>query len=193
MMAAAKVPRELVDYLDTLVEELGRVAPLEAVYLLGSAANGAYEPGRSDVDVVAVTRRSLTENERRSLAAAAEAIPCPARKLELVVYPRGSDGWEINLNTGEHVSFDPTEEPAFWFVLDRAIAEQHAVPLLGPSWGEVFEPVAREDVLAALDEARSFDAWDDPQGAELASARARVWRETGRWVSKREAAEWVGR
>lgn len=184
----AAPPPELAGYLDTLVAELGRVAPLEAVYLVGSAAVGAYEPGRSDVDVVAVTTRSLSLAERRTLAAAAEAIPCPARKLELVVYRRGSTAWELNLNTGEHVGFDPEEEPSFWFVLDRAIAEQHALPLLGPSWGELFDPVPDEAIEAALDEAAAFDGWDDERGAALAAARARIWRETGRWASKREAA-----
>jgi hypothetical protein len=190
-MTVEEVPGQLTGYLDTLVAELGRVAPLEAVYLLGSAALGAYEHGRSDVDVVAVTQRSLSMDERRALAAAAEAIPCPARKLELVVYPRGSRDWEINLNTGEHVSFDVREEPAFWFVLDRAIAEQHARALTGPPWAELFQPESREAIEAALDQAIAFDGWDDPRDAGLATARARIWRETGRWVSKREAEDGV--
>ena len=190
-MTTAKVPRELAPYLDTLVAELGRVAPLEAVYLVGSAALGAYEPGRSDVDVVAVTGRSLSLEERRSLAEAVEAIPCPARRLELVVYPRGSTAWEVNLNTGDHVSFDPRGEPGFWFVLDRAIAEQHALALHGPPWAELFEPESRASIEAALDQALAFDGWDDPRDAGLAQARAQIWRETGRWVSKRDAGQAV--
>lgn len=188
MTSAPSIPTELRGYLDDLVAALSATVELEAVYLLGSAALGSYEPGRSDVDVVAVTARPLAHEEKKALAAAAEALPCPARKLELVVYPRGSDRWEINLNTGEHVGFDPDAEPSFWFVLDRAIGEQHAVPLLGPPWGELFEPVPREAVLAALEDSVAFDAWDDPDGAKLAAARARVWLETGEWISKREAA-----
>ena len=192
MTVLAAVPRELRDYLGELVAELQRTAPVAAVYLLGSAALGAYEPGRSDVDVVAVTTRSLSLDERRALAAAAEALPCPARKLELVVYPSGEDRWEINLNTGERVSFDARDEPEFWFVLDRAMAEQHALPLVGPPWSELFVPEPRGAIEAALDQALAFDGWDDEESARLAAARARVWRETGRWVSKREAAEQVG-
>ena len=190
-MATARIPEQLTGYLDRLVAALVGAAPIEAVYLVGSAALGAYEHGRSDVDVVAVTGRSLSHDERRALAAAVEAIPVPARKLELVVYPLGSDRWEINLNTGEHLGLDPDSEPSFWFVLDRAIAEQHATPLLGPAWGELFEPESPEAIEAALDEVVAFNGWDDPAGdSELASKRAQVWRETGRWVSKREAAEW---
>ena len=195
-MTEVRIPTELAPYLDRLVEVLRGSAPLEAVYLHGSASLGAYEHGRSDVDVVAVTSRSLSLDERRALAAAVEDVPVPARKLELVVYPRGSVRWEINLNTpngdaAEQLDFDPDAEPSFWFVLDRAIAEQHALPLVGPPWAELFEPESRETIEAALAEVMAFDGWDDPAGdAELASKRAHVWRETGRWVSKREAAEW---
>jgi len=119
-----------------------------------------------------------------------ESIPVPARKLELVVYPRGGEQWELNLNTGDRVGLDPDAEPSFWFVLDRAIAAQHATALVGPPWSELFSPEPPEVIEAALDEVAAFDGWDDPVGdAELAAARARVWRETRRWVSKREAAE----
>jgi predicted nucleotidyltransferase len=182
------IPPELTDYLDELVRRLAAVAELDAVYLFGSAAQGSYEHGSSDVDVIAVTAQRSTQAEKEALAAAAESLPCPARKLELVVYARDAlERHELNVNTGELVHFSPDDDPAFWFVLDRSIAEQHAIPLLGPPWAEVFPPVPREDVLAALDRAVSFDGWDDAN-MRLASARAQIWRETGRWVSKQEAA-----
>ncbi len=195
-MTAIRIPTELEPYLEQLVDALRRSAPIEAVYLHGSAALGAYEHGRSDVDVVAVTSRSLSLDERRSLAAAVGELAVPPRKLELVVYPLGSDRWELNLNTPDgdtaaHLGLDPDVEPSFWFVLDRAIAEQHATPLVGPAWSELFEPEPREAIEAALDEADAFDGWDDPRGRNLAAARSRAWRETGRWVSKREAAAWL--
>ena len=195
-MTAVRIPSELAPYLEQLVDTLRRSAPIEAVYLLGSAAQGAYEHGRSDVDVVAVTSRSLSLDERRSLAAAVEELPVPARKLELVVYPRGSDRWELNLNTpmptlGASRPRSRTLEPSFWFVLDRAIAAQHALALFGPEWAELFEPESPAAIEAALDEADAFDGWDDPRGRELAAARSRAWRETGRWVSKPEASAWL--
>jgi hypothetical protein len=134
-----------------------------------------------------VTARPLTRAEKEALAEAAESLPCPARKLELVVYARGAERHQLNVDTGELVHFDPDDDPAFWFVLDRAIAQQHSIPLLGPPWSDVFDPVPREAVEEALAEAVAFD-WDDPDGARLAAARARIWRETGEWVSNREAA-----
>ena len=179
------VPPELEAYLDELVGRLAAVVELDAVYLFGSAAQGAYEHGRSDVDVIAVTTRPSTQAEKEALARAAESLPCPARKLELVVYARGAERHELNVNTGELVHFSPDDDPAFWFVIDRSIAEQHSIPLLGPPWREMFEPVPREAVEAALEEGVAFHR--DPDVARLAAARARIWRETGQWVSKREA------
>jgi predicted nucleotidyltransferase len=189
----AAIAAELRPYLAELVGRLERVTELEAVYLLGSGALGTWEPGSSDVDVVAVTARSLTPHERLAVAEAAESLPSPARKLELVVYPRGGEDWEVNLNTGEHVSFDATEEPPFWFVLDRAMAEEHAVALLGPPWGELFAPVARESVLEALAQALDWQEREEPTGRSsvLNSCRAWAWLETGEWLSKPAAAAWL--
>ena len=181
---AARIPQELAGYLDELVAAMAAVAELDAVYLIGSAAFGAYVQGESDVDLIAVTSRSLSLDERRRLAEAAEAVPCPARKLELVVYPRGSDDWEINLNTGEHVSFETAAEPRFWFVIDRAIAEHHSLPLLGPSWAETFAPVPDDALFEALDESL------DVIGA-LNMARAWAWLEEGEWISKPAAEAWL--
>jgi hypothetical protein len=180
-------------YLDRLVARLQEVTELEAAYLVGSGALGAWEPGASDVDVIAVTARSLGLAERRALVEAAESVSAPARKLELVVYPRGGDDWEINLNTGEHVSFDPAEEPAFWFVLDRAIAEQHAVPLFGPLWAELFEPVPRDAVLDALAQALDWHEREEPasRSSVLNAVRAWAWVETGEWLDKPAAASWL--
>lgn len=76
MIAAPPIPVELHGYLDELVDAIRSVADLDAAYLLGSAALGAYQHGSSDVDVVAVTARPLPRVERRALAETAEAIPC---------------------------------------------------------------------------------------------------------------------
>lgn len=193
MTSSVAIAPELRPYLEALVERLREVAELDAVYLLGSGALGGFDPGSSDVDVVAVTARSLALDERRALAEAAESLPVPARKLELAVYPRGGEDWEVNLNTGEHVSFDVADEPAFWFVLDRAIAEEQAVPLLGPPWSELFEPVPREAVVDALTQALEWQEREEPTGRSsvLNTCRAWAWLETGEWLPKPAAAAWL--
>jgi hypothetical protein len=186
-------PAELEGYLDDLLERLRGVADVHAAYLVGSGALGAFDPEASDVDVVVVTAAPLTDQRKRALVAAAESVPVPARKLELVVYPLGSQRWQVNLNTGEHVSFDPAEEPPFWFVLDRAAGEQGALPLAGPPWQEVFSPVRREDVLDALVEALDWQEANEPssRSSVLNACRAWAWLDTGRWRSKPDAADWL--
>ncbi|HKN64397.1 MAG TPA: nucleotidyltransferase domain-containing protein [Gaiellaceae bacterium] len=181
------IPIELEGYLDELVDRLRAVAALDAVYLVGSAAQGCYEHGRSDVDVVAVTACPPSQAEKEAFATVAESLPCPARKLELVVYARGTDRHALNVNTDELVHFSPDDDPAFWFVLDRSIAERHSIALLGPPWEDTFAPVPDAAVRAALDEAETFDGWDQPHGAALARIRGEAWRKTGEWLSKAEA------
>jgi hypothetical protein len=180
-------------YLDELVERIGAVVSLDAAYLVGSGAYGAFEAGRSDVDLVAVVPRRLTDDEKRAIVAAAESVPGPGRKLELVVYARGHDEYELNLNTGELASFDPANDPPFWFVLDRAIAEQHAVPLLGAPWAEVFEPVAPHTIIDALRQSLDWHESEQPLDANavLNACRAWKWVEGGEWASKPEAAAWL--
>ena len=180
-------------YLDKLVEQLGNVVELEAVYLVGSGSCGGFEPGRSDVDVIAVVPRPLGLAEKRALVDAAEGLPCPGRKLELVVYAAGQEEYELNLNAGELVSFDPQNDPSFWFVLDRAIAWEHAIPLLGRPWADVFAPVEQDAVLQALRESLEWHEREEPVEANglLNACRAWRWLETGEWGSKPEAAAWL--
>jgi hypothetical protein len=195
-------------YLDALTSrvrgELG--SSLVAVSLVGSAGAGWYEPGISDVDVAVVVKRPLDEGLARSLAAklSHSRLPCPARRLELVVYRRGllaEPTWplpfELNLNTGpgrpDHVGLDPSAEAAHWFLLDLAIARDRSTPLAGPPLhallGEIPRPAVLEALLAALD---WYDAEEpDPAASILAACRAWHFADEGEWVSKREAAEWA--
>jgi Domain of unknown function (DUF4111) len=185
----------LAAYTDELVARIAGAVQLEAAYLVGSGSYGGFEPGVSDVDVVAVVPRTLGLEEKRALVVAAEAVPCPGRKLELVVYAAGRDEYELNLNTGERMSFDPSEDPSFWFVLDRAIAAEHAIALLGPPWTEVFAPVERDAILGALDASLDWHEREEPleANAVLNACRAWRWLEDGVWSSKPEAAAWLRR
>ena len=189
MTAVATVPTVLAAYLEELVAVLREAAELEAVYLIGSAATGAYEHGPSDVDVVAVTTRALSEPEKESLVERVEALECPARGLELVVYAKGAQPpeYEINLNAGpgmpRHVSFDPAHEAWHWFVVDASIAEAHAVPLLGPPWLELFEPIPPERVRAAVEDVLAWAEESEPE--DVNADRARHYLATGEWRAKR--------
>ena len=131
------------EYLAELVERLRAVAGerLVGVWLVGSAALGDFDAARSDLDVQGVTTERLSRVERRLVAETTshEALPCPVRGLELVLYAREElavPAYQLNLNTGprmeRRLSYDAGEEPRFWFLLDLAIAREHGIALAGP-------------------------------------------------------------
>src|SRR5262249_782737 len=152
-------------------------------------AVGGFDPRTSDLDLVVVVAHPLGD-ARRSLVADVGAIPCPVRDLELVVYVDGSQpqAYELNVNHGEE---RPDEEP-FWFVLDAAIAQDHAVPLLkGRRWSDVFEAIPDDRIRDAMREslARSERQPSGDESARLNAKRARHYLEHGEWISKDEAAQ----
>ena len=88
-----------------------------------------------------------------------------------------------------HAGYDPDAEPRFWFVLDVAIAREHALSLAGPPPATVLPELPRELIAAAHHEALAWWSDHDRGQALLAAARAAAWAETGRWLSKGAAAE----
>ena len=188
------------------VTELGRrLASARAVYVIGSAALGAYDPASSDLDALVVVDAPLSAAERDAIVARCshDALPCPARKLELVVYtaeqaaaPSRGQRWELNLNTGRdeplHAGADPSAEPWHWFVLDLAQAREHAIALHGPPARELIGEVPRDLVKGAMGEALAWFAREEP-GEQLVLAAARAWRyaEEGVFTPKRAALGWA--
>ena len=181
---------------------------LVAVYAAGSWALGDYVQGRSDLDRLVVSAGPLAGGQADALAAALrhEALPVPARKLELVVYARAAverptpgAAFELNLNTGDgqphHAVTDPAREPAHWFVLDRAIARERAVALAGPPDLTLFAPLPRPWLRAALRESLAWHAENpetaEPENTALNACRAWLFLAEARWASKDEAAAWV--
>jgi Nucleotidyltransferase domain len=193
-------PEELADYLDDLVERVRRLLgdELVGVYLMGSAALGGYVHGRSDVDVTVVVRAPLERSVKEAMVAALrhEALPCPARGLELVVYARGRPDPELNLNSGERMpfvaTFAPGEDSPHWFVLDRAILAARGRVLSGPPPAEIFPVPSEEEILEALSLGLQWyrDRPEEPRDdAALNAVRARAYLERGEWISKAEAVE----
>jgi len=135
-----------------------------------------------------------------------EALPCPARGLELVVYPLattrgggGEPGFELNLNCGADMTFRVDEEPGdiegFWFAIDRATLREHGVALAGRPPAELFAPIPRAALLPLLRE--SIDWHRDsavPLGTDvvLNTCRALRFAAEGTWSHKREAGAWAG-
>ena len=171
------------------------VGEVVGAYAIGSVATGGFEPGTSDLDVVVVLPGQPSRSHLDAVAERVRAVDVsPARGLELVAYADGKV--VLNVNTGpgmtEHVGY-AGDDPEFWFVLDRAVAAQRAVTLVGPPWSELFAPVSRDQVLAALRASLDWHAAEEPASRNTVLNTVRTWRwlETGDWVSKPEAADWL--
>jgi hypothetical protein len=176
------------------------------VWLFGSAALGDYAARRSDLDIQAVSTMRLERPVLTELAAALdqEVLPCPARKLEFVLYaaddlrdPAGP-AFQLNLNTGagvgRHVALDPGDDPRFWFVIDVAIGRQHGVALAGPPPASVLPELPRRLVVDSLAAALDWyeSGGESPTQTILAASRTWAWAADGRWRSKEESARWAG-
>jgi len=200
---------ELRLYLERLAEGVGTIlgSDLLGLYAGGSVALGGYEPGRSDVDVAAVTSGSLSVDAKRRIVEEVrhESLPCPARGLELVVYPAqtvgepsAAPGFELELNTGSgmpfHASFDPEQASGrHWYVIDRAILARHGVTLTGPAAPTLIADVPAELVLPALAQSLRWYADGDAPGddAVLNACRALRYAVAGEWSAKDAAGGWA--
>jgi aminoglycoside adenylyltransferase-like protein/nucleotidyltransferase-like protein len=207
-------------YLDrvvsTLREHLG--AELVGVYLHGSLAMGAFDPGRSDVDILAVCTGTLSPRHRRRLGEALAAIPRPAAggDLELSVVttsavqtPAAAPSFEIHVHTeDEQPLVDGAERSGDEdLVTHFAVARARGQVLFGPEPGELFAAPERASLIRAflrdMEWARESGAagWEGHHMPDFASMAYRVlnaarsWRylETGDLGSKVEGAMWVKR
>lgn len=180
-------------------------ARLVGVWLFGSAALGDFAPARSDIDIQAVSAGRLPRPAREALAAALahDALPCPARGLEFVLYARedldrpAGPEFQLNLNTGarmeHHVAFDADQDPRFWFVVDVAIGRAHGRPLHGPPPAAVFPAPDAGLVLAALREGLDWQVahGGSPVETLLGACRSWAFASDGRWRSKAQSARWA--
>jgi predicted nucleotidyltransferase len=199
----ADIERYLAELVARLSDALGE--RLVGAWLFGSGALGDLDPETSDLDVQVVTTVRLARAQRERLAAHVShpEFACPVRGLELVIYAREDLGdplgpaFQLNLNTGprmtQHVSYDPSEDPRFWFVLDVAIGRDAGRTLAGPPPVEVFPELPAPLIIDSLQQALAWFARNDRGGgqAALAAARALAWAEEGRWLAKRPAAVWL--
>jgi hypothetical protein len=209
ILVAGALPPDTTAYLDALVARLQELlrGELVGVYAGGSLALGGFAPHRSDIDIAVVCRRSLTDDAKTRIAAALrhEALPCPARGLELVVYAEPTvraasrdAGYELNLNTGRsmpyHFSPAPHDGAAHWYALDRAIVREHGVALVGPLPGSLFAPLPRQTLVELLAESVRWHAEAGVARADdaiLNACRALRFAIDDTWVSKPAAAAWA--
>jgi hypothetical protein len=201
---------ETTRYLHEVVRRLRAILGDELVgaYAGGSLALGGYDPGRSDVDVAVVCCGRLADETKLEIVGALrhEALPCPARGLELVVYPESTvreatpdAGYELNLNTGRsmpfHLSLSPGDgEAEHWYGIDRAVVRGHGRAVSGPPPHRLFATMPKGMLLDLLIESLR---WHESAGvargddAVLNACRALRYAAEETWSSKAEAGEWA--
>ena len=174
-------------YVADVLAAIDATVPVREGFLVGSGAVGGFDPRTSDIDLVVVVAEPLGDG-RGSVVRSLLELPCPVRDLELVLYVEGRQPPDFELNVNEGV--ERPEEDAFWFVLDAAVAEEQAIPLLlGRPWSEFFTPISSDQLRAALLESI---AWSesrpaDNQFARVNAIRARHYLDHGEWISKEDA------
>jgi hypothetical protein len=186
--------------LDRFTADAGRVLPLAALWAHGSLALGDFQPGRSDLDLIALVEASVTSGQRRELQRMHEALASLplAETLHCSYVARSelADASREHLTWAHGELFDRVVTP-----VTRRELHQGGLSLLGPAPAGVVPPVTDQE-LAGFIRADLRDFWY-PVTAEaepwqrdiwvdlglLTLARARVTLQDGRLITKREALE----
>ncbi|MFE0106218.1 aminoglycoside adenylyltransferase family protein [Streptomyces sp. NPDC059009] len=179
-------------------------------YLHGSAVLGAGLRPASDIDVLTVTRRPLTDQERKALLDGLLPLSGPGtqdgrRPVELIVvvqsdvrpwsYPPTADflygEWlRVQYEAGEVPRREPMPDLAL--LLTTVLSGDHA--LSGPPPARVLDPVPHEDVVrAAVAGVPDLlgDVDDDTRNVVLTLARIWTTLATGEIRTKDAAADWT--
>jgi len=166
---------------------LGREAI--GAYLFGSAVLGGLKP-RSDLDVIAVSARPTTREEKRRLVERLLAVSGEEgrRRLELTIvvqsairpwrYPPSfdfqyGDWWRAEFQRGDLEPWSSNVKPDLAVMLTMVLLADR--PLLGPPPATVLDPVPRDDLVRAmvdLDELLLDLDWDT---TNVVLTLARVW------------------
>jgi predicted nucleotidyltransferase len=203
--------RRRLDRVVALVRDvLGR--NVVGAYLLGSALEGGLHP-RSDLDVLVVSERALSREEKQKLVD--RILPISWREtpsgidrgIELTIvvqsdvrpwrYPPNRDfqygDWlRLALERGETEPWAAKPDPDLASLITQVLAAD--VALLGPPPAQVFDPVPFPDVLDAI--VAGVDHWVGNINADTRNgilALARIWNAlaTGATGSKPAAAAWA--
>jgi hypothetical protein len=208
-IARVALPSAEARYLQAVVGRLAAVLgdELVGVYPTGSVALGAYTPGRSDLDIMAVVAQPPPAPLLRDVAAqlAHDALPCPATGLEFVLYPQDvvataseQAGYLLDLNTGRELkpkaSMDAAGEPRFWYVIDRAITTQSGLSLAGMPVPDLFTSPPFETLRHVVVESmrtHAAELGEHGDNAVLNACRALRFGAERRWYPKPAAALWA--
>jgi len=203
--------RQQLDRVLTLVRDVLGPDALGA-YLFGSAVLGGLQP-ESDLDVLAVSKRRTTREEKRRLVDRLLAISgrrAPGgrwRRVELTIvveseikpwrYPPSFDfqygDWlRGEFESGNVAPWPTTTNPDLASLITMALLAN--TPVLGPPPAEIFDPVPHDDLVRAnvgdIDPLLG-DLDEDTRNVILTLARIWSTAATGHIRSKADAAGWA--
>lgn len=184
-----------------------------AAYLYGSAVAGGLRPD-SDLDILVVSGRSLTGDERAAVIqrllpiSGRRAVGGPVRSLELTIVARPAltpwryppsvelqygDWMRAQLERGERPEW-PHTDPDVAVLVETA--RRAAMPLHGPPIAGLLEPVPRTDLVRAIVDSipilmPGIENGDDTRNGLLTLARIWTTLATGDIRSKDEPATWA--
>jgi hypothetical protein len=185
-----------------LRETLG--AALTGVYLHGSAVLGGFDPRRSDIDILAVTSRSLSRDERHAVAARLShgRLHCPAAGLEFGLVTEASARtlspaplFEIDVSSGrgksDQVAFGAAAEGGTDYVMHFASCADHGVALYGPDPASTFVRIPRGYLLEAFYGELGWALEHAPLEYQVLNS-CRAWRylDEGVLCSKIDGGQW---
>jgi Domain of unknown function (DUF4111) len=200
---------QLFAVVDLLRRSIG--ADLYGVYLHGSASSSGLRP-ESDLDVLAVTGRSLKDDQRcmlldglLHLSPPIPGVPEGPRRLEVIVIVAGpngvvSDPTQTNFLFGEWLRNDfsrgilPMPHNSADMILLLAQARETAFPIFGDSLSMHLPAIPPESIREALHETAPqlmSGLVGDERNALLTLARMWWTAATGTFVSKDLAAAWA--
>jgi predicted nucleotidyltransferase len=170
-------------------------ANLRGIYVYGSLAFECYNPARSDVDVLVVTRRRMAPETRRELSSVLNRLQEKA-ELEISFLSRADlEPWRYPTPFDYHFSgsSEVHDRAGVYFATEVANARTRGVALVGPPPQEVFPAVPDEDFLDSVERdlvwARDH-LQERPGYAVLNACRVVAYRRERRVMSKAEAASW---
>jgi streptomycin 3"-adenylyltransferase len=198
--------RKVIGFTKDVTRRLTRVLDdaLIGVYVHGSCSMDAFVYPTSDIDMLAVSTRELTDVERRQVGEVLldPGMPCPGSGLEFSLVtddslniPSKSPAFEVHVCTvperrkfvdGRGHPGDPD------LVLHYAMCHDRGYATVGPAPREVFPVVPRSWVLEAMLDQVAWDYINSDNATTILNAcRAVQYAETGQLTSKFEGGHWA--
>ncbi|RME50560.1 MAG: DUF4111 domain-containing protein, partial [Caldilineae bacterium] len=209
-------PQEVAEILSNLLAEIRQAIPdnLVGVYLRGSLAYGDFRPATSDLDVLVVTKRLVSDTEFQCLADLHKRIGQSnnpyAQRIEIAYIDReGVREYRAGqqyptLEQGADECLKWSEHRENW-VLERWSVREYGKALYGPAPKELIAPVSSDTIRQAVHNrlqdwvewARDVadPDWRLPKGhkAYVVETMCRILYvlENGELVTKSQAVEWA--